>query len=217
MRRARGVGFTLIELLVVIAVIAILAALVMPAVLSALAQSQSAQCKSNLHQIGNAFINYVQYYKGLMPSHDDEPGLSFDVWGQKMYWRFAHGHLVPLMKEHGVFRCPADSSVNPVLGARKWFSYTFNTRLGAYSHGTTQKWNYRNISVVKYPSKMIDFLDGAEGDGGTDGNLDRPYDLEGLAESYGFRRHGDGFNALFIDGHVQYYKIGYTEAENYDL
>jgi len=217
MRRANGTGFTLIELLVVIAVIAILAALIMPAVLSALAQSQSAQCKSNLHQIGNAFINYVQYYEGLMPSHDDEPGLSFDVWGEKMYWRFAHGFLVPLMREHGVFRCPADSSVNPVLGARKWFSYTWNTRLGAYSHGSTQRWNHRNIAVVKYPSKMIDFLDGAEGDGGTDGNLDRPYDPNGFSPSYGFRRHSDGFNALFIDGHVQHYKIGDTDAENYTL
>jgi prepilin-type N-terminal cleavage/methylation domain-containing protein/prepilin-type processing-associated H-X9-DG protein len=217
MRRARESAFTLIELLVVIAVIGILAALIMPAVLNALTQSQSANCKSNLHQIGNAFVNYVQYYKGLMPSHDDEPGLSFPVWNQKMWWRFAHGQLVPFVGEHGVYRCPADSGVNPELGARKWFSYTWNTRLGAYSHGSTQRFNHKNVADVKVPSRMIDFLDGAEGDGGTDGNNDRPYMLGGLPVSYGFRRHNDGFNALFIDGHVLHYKIGETDDENYDL
>jgi len=216
MERRRSTGFTLIELLVVIAVIAILAALVMPAVLNAIAQSQSTNCKSNLHQIGAAFANYLQYYTGLMPSHDDEPGQSFDVWGGKMYWRFAHGMLVPYMNAHGVFRCPADASVNTELGAQKWFSYTWNTRLGAYSHGSTQRFNHKNATDIKLPSKMINFLDGAEGDGGTDGNDDRPYMIGGLSSSYGFRRHTDGFNALFLDSHVMHYKIGDTEEENYE-
>jgi len=215
-RADRRRGFTLIELLVVIAVIAILAALVMPAVLQALAASQSANCKSNLHQIGGAFVNYVQYYKGLMPSHDDEPQNAPKWLANNLWWRSVHGHLIPLMKEHGVFRCPADQNVAKDLGSRRWFSYTWNTRLGYFSHGS-QKWTHRSISEVKFPSRMIDFLDGAEGDGGTDGNDDRPYMPGGLSTYYDFRRHNGGFNALYIDGHVEFHWLGETDDENYNL
>ena len=52
-------AFTLIELLIVIGVIGILAALLLPALTRAKSAAQSAQCKSNLHQIGLALTLYV--------------------------------------------------------------------------------------------------------------------------------------------------------------
>lgn len=63
--RIGGSAFTLIELLVVIAIIAILAALLLPALNRAKVAAQSAQCKSNLHQIGIAVSLYLtdnRYY-----------------------------------------------------------------------------------------------------------------------------------------------------------
>lgn len=61
-------GFTLIELLVVIAIIAILAAILFPAFIGAKEAGKRSTCKSNLRQIGLAYLMYCDDNDGRYPS-----------------------------------------------------------------------------------------------------------------------------------------------------
>jgi prepilin-type N-terminal cleavage/methylation domain-containing protein/prepilin-type processing-associated H-X9-DG protein len=103
----RRPAFTLVELLVVIAIIGVLVALLMPAIQAARESSRSAQCKSNLRQIGLAMTQYLdrQGERGKFPLVARLPSVNdpkkplptlFDV-------------LAPFCeKNRELFHCPSD-------------------------------------------------------------------------------------------------------------
>lgn len=69
----RPAAFTLIEMLVVIGIIVTLAALALPAIVKARESSRSAQCMSNLRQLGVAIIRYHDVQKSYPPYRIEDP------------------------------------------------------------------------------------------------------------------------------------------------
>ena len=100
MHSPRHRAFTLIELLVVIAIIAILAAILFPVFAQARDAARRSSCASNLKQVHQAVMQYVQDYDEVMP-FAAETHLCTPANG-------ALPGIQPYIKNTSIFRCPSD-------------------------------------------------------------------------------------------------------------
>ena len=145
-RAHRRGGFSLIELMVVIGIIAILVALLLPSLQRAKQQAKSVQCKSNLHQIGQALLMYSNEWKGWIyppglgankPPDQRWPIFVFKVWNP------------PVMK------CPSD-----VEDMAEEHSYLLNNHLAEHAIKFGSKVPNRTPSdVIVMGEKAWDYPD----------------------------------------------------------
>lgn len=183
--KASVTAFTLIELLVVIAIIAILAALLLPALAKARLRAQTANCQSNLKQLGTAGILYMQDHSSGINYGGNVPGGGYVTWLDAIAQGISSAYAVRL--------CPAAAIYNPTIGhgtaanayhtgsasatnPTNWMSYTINGWLYDPNSGSPQPTSFspagapansyfRKDTNVKSPATTPFFADGIKEDG----------------------------------------------------
>ncbi len=181
-------GFTLIELLTVIAIIGILAAITIPVLGKVRASAKNSHCKSNLKQLGTAYLLYVNDNKGKVPT--DGGGT---VWCQQIdpYMIKVAGDEMRKM-----YQCPS-VEVDPTA---LWWQSDY----GANVHGAVRDASFTTtapamLDKISNPSQVIAFLDWIP-----KWRFARAFEYARAngADKDKVFRHNGRVNAVFVDGHV---------------
>jgi prepilin-type N-terminal cleavage/methylation domain-containing protein/prepilin-type processing-associated H-X9-DG protein len=205
-------GCTLVELLVVIAVVAILSSILMPVFGRARAAARSTACVSNLHQIGQAFMLYVQDWEGNLPAAMPYTAVA----PEGRAWMTA---LQPYVKDARIWVCPENTEPVP--------SYAYNTLLGfPRLMGTAYGYSGLALDAITAPTNTFlaydtpnqwahaNNLNGAMGSytiyvmPGQLAERHPDWEAEYRERAQWQRpRHNDGNNVVFADGHVRWIRL----------
>jgi len=205
----RSRAFTLIELLVVIAIIAILAAMLLPALARAKKRALTANCVSNLKQVGMIMNMY------LSDNGDTFPYSGAGWWQMPLVDLYRVQNNYISTNSRTFFRCPADLGIGWNFQLLQKFNantnvLSFPSSYDYYASFYTSRTKVGQVRNVSAKAIEVCF---ATGKPGVFFDADVMPPMEG--------GHGKGLPLLFVDGHSQFvpYKtlrLGVNNNYNYD-
>ncbi len=201
-------GFTLIELLVVVVIIALLVSVLLPAVNTARKRARSSYCLSDLKELGLATLYYAGDYGDYLPTYGVPGGSTHGIlWN---HWKLPE-RLEPFLsraepkvqKNSGsVWQCPSD---------KKFYGRSSMGRIYTSYMVDAEKTAYGKMAMpIKWlPYKITDYPGLSKGM--FEDILLREPSREALYADLAWvsgrnRRHNGGYNVVFIDWHVKWYR-----------
>ncbi len=206
-------AFTLIELLVVIAIIAILAALLLPVLSAAKQRAWTAQCQSNLHQIGLGMKMFADENGELYPESGGKISWNAtDPQTQKNGWM---QQIFSFTQNTNIYHCPGNAQL-PAAN-QSAFNY-FNGVRAAYI--VAGGFAPVNSVAIAFPGAYVlsgDTIDNDQYFAPEDSDKD-DYSQNCVGgddngtPAVEWQAHAKGQNLLFEDGHIKFY-TGYLTNE----
>lgn len=220
----RMAGFTLTEILVVIAIIAVLAVVALTATRRAMDSARSANCITNLRDLGAAALSYASENNGSLPPLCElDYGKAWTVQAANRWWPsfLADSTDTASKLVFKTWRCPEtrDEEFQRMSADLVYSSYSSLKPVISFITTETPTGGMR-LAMIRNPEKVWMF-----GDGGRPLGSDNRYQTVAAIERYGKSwasanrpafRHNGGKSAHYVacDGHVE--TLTRKDIENLD-